>query len=76
MELELVAFESTQVFENLSPSESVIDVFCWRLEELKRAGYQDMMAGRLAENFQIDLHAACRLLERGCDEGTAYRILL
>jgi len=76
MELELVAFESTQIEQDVSASEGVIDVFCWRLEELKRAGYQDMMAGRLAENLQIDLHAACRLLERGCDEDTAYRILL
>jgi hypothetical protein len=63
-ELELPAFDA--------PS---IDVYCWRLEELRNAGYSDEYAQPLAENLGIDLHAACRLLSRGCPVRTAYLIL-
>jgi hypothetical protein len=40
-----------------------------------RAGYSATFARLLAEDILIDLHAACRLLEQGCTELTAYEIL-
>jgi hypothetical protein len=52
-----------------------IDVFCWRMEELLRAGYSVFIAGTLADRPDIDLHAACRLLVVGCPEETAVSIL-
>ncbi len=52
-----------------------IDVFCWRMEELMRAGYSLLVAGALAGRTDIDLHAACRLRAGGCPEETALSIL-
>lgn len=48
----------------------------WRSEELERAGYSHRAAGRLAARFDIDLHQAVRLLERGCSPELALKILL
>jgi hypothetical protein len=48
----------------------------WRIEELERAGYGHRAAGRLAARHDIDLHAAVRLLERGCSPELALKILL
>jgi hypothetical protein len=53
----------------------VIDVFCWRMEELMRGGYSPLVAGALADRADVDLRAACRLRARGCDEHTAFLIL-
>jgi hypothetical protein len=50
-------------------------VYCWRVEQLQRAGYSDELAFLMADDRSIDLHAACDLLARGCPEHTAYRIL-
>jgi hypothetical protein len=50
-------------------------IFAWRLEELGRAGYSADHAFALAEDSRVDLHDACRLLQRGCPEHTAYLIL-
>jgi len=52
-----------------------IDVYCWRMEELMRAGYSLLVAGALAGRTDVDLHAACRLLAGGCPEETALSIL-
>jgi hypothetical protein len=60
--------------EVFAPAEE-IDVFCWRMEELIRAGYSAVAAGTLADRADVDLHRACRLLVQGCDERTALRIL-
>ena len=48
----------------------------WRAEELERAGYQPRAAGRLAVRHDVDLHTAVDLLERGCPQDLALRILL
>jgi hypothetical protein len=51
-------------------------VFAWRLDSLKRAGYQDDAAFSLANGTHVDLHFAVDLVERGCPAPTATRILL
>jgi len=47
----------------------------WRLEQLVRAGYDELDAVLLAE-LGVDLHVATDLLRRGCPVETALRILL
>jgi hypothetical protein len=66
--------ELTEQVDQLRPA-YIIDVYCWRVEELERAGYTSAFAHMLAENNQIDLHRACNLVTRGCPEETAYLIL-
>ncbi len=48
----------------------------WRTAELERAGYGPDEAAELAARFDVDLHLAIELLERGCPADTAVRILL
>ena len=48
----------------------------WRLEELVRAGYDPSAAFELAARTDVDLHAAVELVERGCPNELAARILL
>ena len=48
----------------------------WRAEELERAGFHPRQAGRLAVRHDVDLHAATGLLERGCSQELALKILL
>jgi hypothetical protein len=71
------AFAETLAAQAVLPAidTEAIDVYCWRVEQLERAGYTEAIAHLLAENAQVDLHAACRLLARGCPEHLAYRIL-
>jgi hypothetical protein len=49
---------------------------CWRMLELMRSGYGVDQATLLAEDNQVDLHLACRLIRSGCPAETALRILL
>lgn len=53
----------------------VVDVYCWRLEELLRAGYSHEHASTLAEDTGVDLHLAGALIARGCNEQIAFAIL-
>jgi hypothetical protein len=48
----------------------------WRAEELMRAGFAPTAAVELAACFDVDLHSAIDLLERGCPADLAVRILL
>jgi succinylglutamate desuccinylase len=48
----------------------------WRADELERAGFQPRAAGRLAVRHDVDLHTATDLLERGCPQDLALKILL
>ena len=48
----------------------------WRAEELRRAGYTRLGAARIAARFDVDLHGAVELIERGCPEPLALDILL
>jgi hypothetical protein len=57
----------------LDPRE--IDIYCWRVEQLERAGYSGALAHLLAQNTEVDLHLACQLMARGAGEQTAYAIL-
>ena len=51
-------------------------IFLWRLSTLRRAGYGERLAFKLALRSEVDLHGAVLLLARGCSEDTAARILL
>ena len=48
----------------------------WRADELMRAGYDPSAALDLACRFDVDLHTAIDLLDRGCPPDLALRILL
>jgi hypothetical protein len=48
----------------------------WRTRELRRAGYDERDARRLAERVDVDLHRAIDLIRSGCPVETAVRILL
>jgi hypothetical protein len=48
----------------------------WRAEELMRAGFDPAAAVEIAACFDVDLHNAVDLLERGCPTDLAVRILL
>ena len=58
--------------ERLDESERV---FRWRMTCLREIGYSRDAAAALAADTRIDLHAALRLVERGCAPETAVRIL-
>jgi hypothetical protein len=48
----------------------------WRGEMLQRAGYGPDAAAELASRHDVDLHRAIDLVEQGCPEDIALRILL
>ena len=48
----------------------------WRADELERAGYEPRAAGRLAVRHDVDLHRATALLQSGCSQDLALKILL
>jgi hypothetical protein len=52
------------------------EVFDWRYEELRRAGYSRSQAELLAASKHVDLRFAVRLLAEGCPPATATRILV
>jgi hypothetical protein len=58
------------------PELEIEQVERWRLDTLRRAGYDAESAALLAATHEIDLHDAVELLERGCSVTTAVRILL
>lgn len=51
-------------------------VLDWRVETLRRAGFDADAALDLAFTKHVDLHDAVGLVERGCPPLTALRILL
>jgi hypothetical protein len=48
----------------------------WRADELMRAGFDPASAMELASRFEIDLHRATELVDRGCTPELALQILL
>jgi len=60
----------------LEPPTARDPVRCWRLEQLRRAGYPLVDSLVLSGRSDVDLHAAVRLLRDGCPPETARRILL
>jgi hypothetical protein len=57
------------------PAEPGGDLTAWRRELLLRAGVDADLAGGIASDCAMDLHAMIELLERGCPPGFAARIL-
>lgn len=51
-------------------------VYHWRREQLLHAGYPARDASMLAHSLEVDLHQAAELLELGCAEPLALKILL
>jgi hypothetical protein len=47
----------------------------WRFEQLVAAGWREQQALVLAARHHIDLHLACDLLAKGCDQALAWEIL-
>lgn len=58
-----------------APSLRDLDVVSWRFDQLTGAGYPADLAVMLAERADVDLHAACELLERGATIHEAIRIV-
>jgi hypothetical protein len=58
------------------PGLEIEQVERWRLDTLRRAGYDAESATVLAASHEVDLHDAVTLLERGCPVATALQILL
>jgi hypothetical protein len=54
------------------PEEPVV---AWRRRRLLDAGFTDELAGALAGERRVDLHAVLELVERGCPPVLAARIL-
>jgi hypothetical protein len=52
-----------------------LPVLAWRYAVLERVGFSTAAAIELAENADVDLHVACDLLNSGCPEELALRIL-
>jgi hypothetical protein len=50
-------------------------VVVWRRGRLVAAGFAPELAGRLADDCRIDLHAVLELIDRGCPPVLAARIL-
>jgi hypothetical protein len=48
----------------------------WRQDELERAGFAPPDAAELASRADVDLHGAVALLEQGCPQDLALKILL
>jgi hypothetical protein len=61
--------------DNLELDESA-GVEAWRLQQLLDAGWVYFRAELLAARPDVDLHEAIRIVECGCDQRTALRILL
>ena len=51
------------------------DVLRWRRDQLVAAGFEPPLALALAQDGRYDLHALIELVERGCPQGLAIRIL-
>jgi hypothetical protein len=66
---------ATSELEVLEETESE-RVLRWRVAELRRAGYVEREAVKLAMCGDVDLHDAAKLLAQGCPSQTALRILL
>jgi hypothetical protein len=51
------------------------ELFTWRLEQLRLAGYESRQAKLLAARLDIDLHQAVDLVHSGCPPKLAVKIL-
>jgi hypothetical protein len=67
---------SSSVLSVVAASHLQGPVLSWRADTLLRAGFASYGALDLALAEHVDLHAAVRLVVRGCPPQTALRILL
>ena len=51
------------------------EVAAWRRRQLRGAGFPEPLAGALAADLRVDLHALIELSERGCPPALVARIL-
>jgi hypothetical protein len=58
------------------PSETVLDTWIWRLDQLISLGFDSPCAAEMADDTEVDLAQARRLIALGCPLETAERILL
>ena len=66
MKREATTETQTPELEPLSLDLRAAEIYCWRVEQLTRAGFAGDHAHLLAEDTSVDLHAACDLVLRGC----------
>ena len=55
--------------------EALDEVVRWRREQLLDSGFSTPVAARLADDPRYDLHALIELVERGCPQPLAARIV-
>jgi hypothetical protein len=60
----------------LEPSEAVLETWIWRLDQLISLGFDSPCAAEMADDTEVDLAQARRLIALGCPLETAERILL
>ena len=73
---EMEGIEQIPLELELEPSEAVLDTWIWRLDQLVSLGFDSPCAAQMADDTQVDLAQARRLIALGCPLETAARILL
>jgi len=70
--------ETEQIEAQVEPdqSERMQQTRIWRLEQLSGLGFDSTRAALMADNAEVDLATARRLIALGCPLETAARILL
>ena len=72
----LRSMDMATIERTTAAEEAVVQLLRWRFQQLCRAGFELDEATVLATHWEIDLHQAADLMERGCPSATALRILL
>ena len=73
---EMEAIEQIPLELELEPSEAVLETWIWRLDQLISLGFDSPCAAEMADDTEVDLAQARRLIALGCPLETAERILL
>jgi hypothetical protein len=72
----VVETEQIQMHVEPEQSEQMRRTRLWRLDQLTGLGFDSKRAARMADDAQVDLAQARRLIALGCPLETAARILL
>ena len=75
-ESEMEGMEQIPLELESEPSEAVLDTWIWRLDQLISLGFDSPCAAEMADDTEVDLAQARRLIALGCPLETAERILL
>jgi len=70
------AIEQIPLELELEPSEAVLETWIWRLDQLISLGFDSPCAAEMADDTEVELAQARRLIALGCPLETAERILL